>query len=190
MMMTKVIEDLSTDLGAVIRNEVAKTNAARDPGTAVAAQALAVEPAGDASPRLPRRISGGFRGVNDELDQRSREWRSTVRLLNQQRLHVETAEAERDRLYEALNRIATEAQESGRSLKSVLDTTKDGDISGDLAAQFVRSQRALEDLETVSEALSTNLSGLRSVWEQYARTIIRAQKMRDDPKAPTGADRH
>lgn len=184
-MMTKAVDDLSNELSTVIQNEVAKVAKARAVDTPVLASLVTGDVARadvtrDKAPRLPRRIEGGFRGLNDAIDHRSREWRAIVRTLNHQRMQVEAAEAERDRLNKIFDRIAPEVQETNRSLCALLETTKDGDISGDLSAQFAANERVLSDLEALAEALSTNLLGLRSTWEQYARTVIRAQKMRED----------
>lgn len=129
---------------------------------------------------LPRHIAGGFKGVGHDLDRRARDWRNTVRLLEQQRPPLEAAEAERDRLYAAFDRIAPEVQESGSVFKTMLHATKEGDVSGDLAAQFTRSLNALDELESIAEALTTNMLGIRAAWEQYARTMIKAQKMREE----------
>lgn len=131
------------------------------------------------SEKLPLRIDGGFNGVAADLDRRSRDGASMVRLLEQQRVHLEAAEVERDRLYLALGRISPEVNESGRSLKAMIETAKSGDVSGDLSAEFSRNLRALDELENIAEALAANLLWTRSGWEQYARTVIGAQKMRE-----------
>lgn len=178
--MTKVVDDLSSELSSVIQNEVAKAARVRATELTTMTAAAPVEAARDKAPRLPRRIDGGFSGLNSALDERSREWRSIVRTLNHQKMQVEAAEAERDRLNAVLARLMPELQDATQSLSSLLSTTKEGDVSGDLSAQFAANERVLTDLETLAEALSTNLLGLRSTWEQYARTVIRAQKMRED----------
>lgn len=133
--------------------------------------------------RLPRSIAGGFRGLGDDLERRAREWRSAVRLLQQQGPQFEYCEAERERLYEQLGRVVGEVNESGRSLRAGLNATKNGDASSNLSASFTRNMAALDELESISEALATNLAAVRSTWEQYARTAIRAQKMRDELKS-------
>lgn len=183
MMTSGTAEDLNVGTRESLRNELTRTapqdldRVRRTPAPAPAAEA-SPEPVA----RLPRRIAGGFRAVGDELDRRSRDWKNMVRLLEQQRPQLESAEAERDRLYEILARVGPEVQESGRTLKAMLDTTKSGDVSGDLTAQFTKSLNALEELENVAGALTANLLWIRSAWEQYARSIIRAQKMREELK--------
>lgn len=129
--------------------------------------------------RLPKRIDGGFRAVGDDLERRSREWTHMVRLLDQHRLHLESAEGERDQLQDKLKAILPEVQESSRALKAMLDRSKSGDISGDLAAQFDRNMRALDALEKTATALNNNFLWCRSAWEQYARSVLRAQQMRE-----------
>ncbi|MGJ3263589.1 MAG: hypothetical protein ACFE0R_10185 [Salinarimonas sp.] len=188
------IEDLNTSMSEIVRSEVAKPNGAlpngalpnghEGHGPPVASGPAAAAPR--EAVRLPRRIQGGFRGLTDDLDRRARDWRAIVRLMEQQRPQLEIAEAERDRLAEALGRVVGEVQESGRSLKSMLDTTRAGDVSGDLAAQFGRQVGALEQLEDVTESLIANFILLRSAWEQYARSVIQAQGLRDELKPSAG----
>ena len=134
------------------------------------------------SVRPPRHIAGGFRQVGEDLERRSREWVTMVRLLDQHRHHLESAETERDRLTARLDEIAPQVLEQGRSLKAMLEASKSGDISGDLAAEFDRSMAGLNELERTATALSANFLWCRSAWEQYARSVIRAQQMREDRK--------
>ena len=133
-----------------------------------------VEPVG----RLPRRIEGGFRGVGEDLDLRAREWRNMVRILEHHRPQLEIAELERDRLYEAFARIGPEVEKSGRDLKETIAAMKDGDISGELSPKFARSLKSLDELESLASGLTSNLLAIRSAWEQYARSIIQAEKLR------------
>lgn len=141
------------------------------------------EPSLDSRERLPRKVAGGFRGLSDDLHDRARDWRNVFRLLEQQRPLLEMAEAERDRLLTELGRVIPEVQETSRQLASSIAAARDGDLSGDLAQRFSRSLSALDDLEGVAEGLGANLLAIRSAWEQYARTAIRAHKMREEIKS-------
>lgn len=207
-MPTSEIEELNAGMSEIVRSEVARNGAAKanghDPAALAAsngtsaghapasaagqlAEAVAHAPVHPRDPvRLPRRIAGGFRGLTDDLDRRARDWRAIVRLMEQQRPQLEMAEAERDRLGEALAKVVAEVQESGRSLKTLLDTTRSGDVTGDLAGQFSRNVNALEQLEDVTENLIANFIILRSSWEQYARSVIQAQGLRDELKPSAG----
>ncbi|WP_349370047.1 hypothetical protein [Salinarimonas sp.] len=190
-MPTSEIEELNAGMSEIVRSEVAREVAKSANG---AAHPNGHEPAphnGHAAPtmaasrepvRLPRRIAGGFRGLTDDLDRRARDWRAVVRLMEQQRPQLEMAETERERLAEMLARAVSEVQESGKNLKAMLDNTRSGDVSGDLAAQFARQVGALEQLEDVTESLIANFIMLRSTWEQYARSVIQAQGLRDELK--------
>ena len=129
---------------------------------------------------IPRRIDGGFHGVAEELERRSRDWTMMVRLLEQQRLHLETSENERTRLYAQLHAILPVVDETAGSLETAVETTKSGDVSSNLSALFAENLRALDQLENAAKALTANLLWTRSSWEQYARSVIVAQKMRED----------
>lgn len=179
-MMSNAAEDVGAGAGGALRNELAKMSASEAERTARRVSAPAAGSAAEPPVRLPRPITGGFRGIGDDLDRHARDWRNMVRLLEQQRPQLETAEAERDRLYEAFGRIVPEVQESGRALKALIEAAKAGDASGDLMAQFTQNLNALDELESIAEALASNLLWVRSTWEQYARSILQAQKMRED----------
>ncbi|WP_375461885.1 hypothetical protein [uncultured Enterovirga sp.] len=129
---------------------------------------------------LPRQISGGFAAVAEDLERRGRDWTMMVRLLEQQRLHLETAERERTRLYETLESILPEVRRTGETLETSIETTKSGDVSANLSALFVENLRALDELENTAKALTANLLWTRSSWEQYARSVIGGQKMREE----------
>ncbi|WP_206452823.1 hypothetical protein [Aurantimonas marina] len=193
-MATNAVDEFNAGIGDILRSKPTRGSTGEIdrnlPSTPMpTTQGTAVQNATpETAARLPRRIAGGFQGVGDDLDRRARDWRNTVRLLEQQRPQLESAEAEHARLHEALARIVPEVQENGRALKALLDTTKTGDISGDLATQFNKNLNSLDELESVAEALTANLVWVRSTWEQYARTIIKAQKMREEMKP--GASEH
>lgn len=131
---------------------------------------------------LPRHIPGGFTGVAADLDRRSRDWTMMVRLLDQQRMLLETAEKERNRLYSALQAILPGAISTGRSVDEALEKTKNGDVSSNLSSLFSDNLRELDQLENISKALTANLLWTRSSWEQYARSVLGAQKMREELK--------
>jgi chromosome segregation ATPase len=133
----------------------------------------------DDAARLPRRIDGGFQGVSEDLDRHSRSWRNAARLLEQLRPQMQAVKAERDRLQAALAKIIPEVDDSHKNLSSLIEKAKAGDISADLSARFSRSLTKLDELESVAEALTANHLALRSVWEQYARTVLQAQRLRE-----------
>jgi hypothetical protein len=136
----------------------------------------------EAAPRLPHRVPGGLKGVGEDLERHAREWRNTYRLMEQQRPILEATEAERDRLQEVLNRVVPRVNDSTRALSSAIDMARKGDFSGDLSAQFTKNLAALDDLEAVAESLTANLLQMRASWEQYARTVLRAQALREKVK--------
>lgn len=137
--------------------------------------------------RAPKLLPGGFLAIGEDLERRAREWANMVRLLEQHRLHLESAEAERDAAYDKLARVVPIVQETGEALKSAMDACKAGEMSGDLANVYARNSRALDELEKIAVALSANFLWCRSAWEQYARSIVSAQRLRADiQRGPAG----
>ena len=179
-MQSKPTKDFDGELADSLQSELEKDLNGSEGKVQLAVKAAGGDAIAETVSRLPRRISGGFAGVGNDLERRARDWRNTYRLMEQQRPHLESAEAERDRLHEALERAVSEVKESNQIFKEAIQRTKDGDVSSDLAPQFTRCLDGLDELESVAEALSVNMLHIRTCWEQYARTIIRAQKMRDE----------
>ncbi len=177
-MSTKVEEQPDVAVTNFLQGELAKDFSQQ---RAAANASKAVDP----KSRLPLKISGGFQRLSDELDQRARDWTQTVKVLDHQRVLLETAETERDRLTEELETITPQVHQTGQTLKSMLDATKGGDISNDLAGHFSKNLEALERLDRIADALSANILWVRSTWEQYARTVIRAQRMREELRTPS-----
>lgn len=138
----------------------------------------------DLPSRMPHRIAGGFRGLGEELERHARDWRNAHRLLEQQRPILGAHESERDRLQEALSRLVPNVKDASKALAAGIDAAKKGDISGDLAGHFTRSLATLDELESLAEALTANMLQMRSTWEQYARTVVRAQKLREEIRLP------
>ena len=128
---------------------------------------------------LPRRIEGGFQGLTAELDRRNRDWTTMLRQLEQQRLALEAAEQERDRLYAKLTGALPGVQASFESMTAAVAASKAGDLSAELTTHFSENMRALDELEQVASALTNNFLWFRSSWEQYARSVIRAERMRE-----------
>ena len=164
---------------ALLRHAPEATDTDTTPTTKKSEPVHVAGPSIDPSVRLPSRIAGGLKSVSDDLERHAREWRNTYRLLEQQRPQLEAIELERERLHEALSRLAPRVYDNGRALTGAMDSAKRGDFSGDLAGQFTRNQAALDELEGIAEALAANLLQMRSTWEQYARTVIRGQKLRE-----------
>lgn len=179
-MTNETVEELTVGITEIVRAEIGKQPATERPAAPAPAGAAAAEPHEGEPVRLPRRIQGGFQGLTSDLEKRAREWTLVNRLLEQQRPILEAAEAERDRLLERLGRVVADAHAATNSLKMALETTKAGDVSGDLAAQFGRNLQALEALEGAAEDLVVNLHVIRASWEPYARTVIRGQRLRDE----------
>ena len=123
-------------------------------------------------------LAGGFAAVRDDLDRRTRESAHMVRLLEQHRQHLEATERERDAAYDELARIMPMVQDSARELKTAMDQCKAGELGADLASLWLRNGKALEELENVAANLASRFLWCRSAWEQYAKSIVVAQRLR------------
>jgi hypothetical protein len=135
-------------------------------------------------PRLPRRIEGGFDGLERDLDRMRIDWTGMLRTLDQLRLAFASTEQERDRLLGLFGRAAPEAEDASRALKVALEMAKDGDLSRDLAEPFARAVTALEALESLASSLTINVFAQRAAWESYARAVIQAERMRSEVVRP------
>lgn len=164
-------DTLEDNLGDVLQDELSKPSETY-PSTFGGSKAADTE-------RPSRRIPGGFSGLAGDLERRVRDWSNMLRVLEQERPQVEAAQAKYAASRQSLARVVAEAQEAGQVLEAMLEKTMAGDVSEDLGVQFTKNLEALDELESVAQALTANLLWIRSSWEQYARSIIRAQKMRE-----------
>ena len=133
-------------------------------------------------------IEGGFTAVREDLERRSREWTNMVRLLDQHRQQLEAAEKERDAAYLELARLMPTVQDTARDFKTAMERCKAGERGIDLAGLCARNGAALQDLEKVVGALNSQFLSCRSAWEQYARTVVNAQRLRSEMRASSASD--
>jgi hypothetical protein len=120
----------------------------------------------------------GFLAIGEDLERRSREWSKMVRLLQQNREFLDSAETERDAAYAELERVIPFVQETSRELESAMDACRSGEELTDLTNLFVRNGEALDQLERVAVALTGHFLRCRSAWDQYTRNIAIAQRLR------------
>ena len=135
------------------------------------------------SMRAGHPIEGGFAVVREDLERRTREGHTMVRLLDQYRQQLETAERERDTAYAELARIVATVQDTARDFKIATERCKAGERGVDLAGLSARNSAALEDLERIAGVLNSHSLSCRVAWEQYARTIVNAQRLRGEMRA-------
>lgn len=131
----------------------------------------------EAQPEAPS-VPSNFSGVGQDVERRSRETASMVRMLEQHRRQLAKAERDHAQAAEMLSRIMPVIDETNRSLKVGLEQFKPGDETGHLQTLFTLNARAFEELEKVSEDLNASAAWHRSCWEQYVSSVERAQEMR------------
>jgi hypothetical protein len=135
----------------------------------------------------PTRVEGGFAAVRDDLDRSMQTGASVVRQIAQHRHLLETAERERDAAYAELARIVPLVQDAARELKTAMDRCKAGELGADHAGVFGKNAAAIEDLEKTVVTLGGIFQWSRSAWDQYARTIVDAQRLRSELRGLRGA---
>ena len=145
-----------------------------------------VVPRRPARPEYPekREVPKNFESVaelHSFLEHRSRQWSMTIRLMEQQRQYLRSVEVQREDNYKKLAEIMDMVVETARTVKSATD--REGRTPVDLEAIFEKNRRALDQLENVSVALSTNFLCWRSAWEQYVSTCEKAKGLRAEMAA-------
>lgn len=128
---------------------------------------------------LPRRIDGGFSGLSGDLERRAKEWLNLCRVIEHQRPQLDTAEAAYADALTLLKAMVPAVEDTSSALAEVLGSAREGDISSDVGDRFTDGLKAVDELERIVATLATNLLWVRSAWEQYAKSILRAQKLRD-----------
>ena len=115
------------------------------------------------------------------LEHRSRQWSMTIRLLEQQRQYLRSIEVQRDDSYRRLAEIMHMVDETFRNLKGATD--KEEKAPADLESLLEKNRKALEQLENIAAALSTNFVCWRSAWGMYAETCQKAKGLRAEMAA-------
>jgi hypothetical protein len=149
---------------------------------AATAKEAPAEPQGGQASKAPGVPS--FFDLRHVLEQRSREWTTMVRQLEQHRQHLSALEQEQSATYEQLERIVPVVQGTYRTLKASIEAKKSGEPAAEIDEVAAVNARALEELEKLAGALSTQAVWFRSAWEQYARTVDNAQRLRTQLDSP------
>ncbi len=126
----------------------------------------------------------GFLAIGEDLERRSREWSKMVRLLQQHREILDSAETERDTVYADLERVIPLVQETARELETAMDAVRGGEEPADLSVLFVKNGEALDQLERLAVSLTGHFLRVRSAWDQYTRSIAIAQRLRAEMHGP------
>jgi hypothetical protein len=137
-----------------------------------------------AQTEAPRRTDGGLGEMHTFLEHRSRQWSAMLRLQEQQRVQVQTLEAERDAEYKRLDAAVDAVQKGLRAMRSATDmNSKDARIAGETEKTIEMNRTALDQLETVAANLNTNFLAWRASWQQYATSLDAAKRIRADMEA-------
>lgn len=119
-----------------------------------------------------------FATIGEELERRSRQSATMVRLLEQHRQQLESAEKQRDDAYDKLARVVPLVQETGHALREAMEARKVDDDPARMHRLFMLNGRALDELEKVAVDLFADFLWCKSAWEQYARSVEDARKLR------------
>jgi hypothetical protein len=125
----------------------------------------------------PRSTPTAFE-LSEELHRQSYEWTTAVRLLEQSEHALNCAEMDRHHANEELTRIIPNVLESSKQLSAAIDASRPGHPMPNLKELFVANAKSLEQLEGVATMLSNHFLRYRTAWEQYARSVADAQRLR------------
>jgi hypothetical protein len=183
--MNDKAQEMQNSDNALLEAELANFDVTADDGAAAAPSGnvttfAASSPTRSDHNRSNRRIPGGLSKLTDDLGVKARDMKHVVMLLEQQRPQIDAAEVAQDRLQEEIDRVYNRVKEGTRSLKTMLDAAKAGDLGADVAAQFVKNGKMMDELENAVGAMASNHLWLRSVWEQHVQTVQVATKLKDD----------
>ena len=106
-----------------------------------------------------------FAAIGEDLERRSRQSATLVRLLEQHRQQLVTAERERDAAYAQLARIVPVVQETARNLREAMDARRLEEDPAPMHKLFVLNGRALDELEKVATTLFADYLWVKSAWE-------------------------
>lgn len=176
-----MVEQNRTDRLSEITQRMIGATAEKIPNTPAESTARPTSSASAAlSGGLSAQVAGGFDAVAEELDKRARDFRNHLHLLEQQKPALEAARSTCAAALERLAHAHSSVQENSRALFETIQSARAGNLGGSLGDDFQSALRAGEDLEAVAGSVSAQLLWLRAAWEQYAMSILQAQKLREE----------
>jgi uncharacterized coiled-coil protein SlyX len=150
-------------------------------------------PAPPVRPVVPSREAGEFgavraeavaasdvEAIRSELDHRSRATSKMVRMVDRHRQHLDGTEDELAALYRRFQRLVPKVVASAEALSAAMKECQRSERVQGLDELFVDSAAALDELETVSDMLTSQFLWNRSAWQRYCLTITEAQHLRDE----------
>jgi hypothetical protein len=146
-----------------------------------AAERLPAAPPYEAALGSAEAASGaGVEAIRSELDHRSRATSKMVRMVDRHRQHLDVTEDELAALYRRFQRLVPRVVASAEALSAAMKECQRSERVQGLDDLFVDSAAALDELETVSDMLTSQFLWNRSAWQRYCLTITEAQHLRDE----------
>jgi hypothetical protein len=118
--------------------------------------------------------------IRDDLDRRTRQWRSAAKIVEQTLQQLAIAETRRSEALEALVRIENEVSRTGHALTMALSSFDESGETKNIDPRFKHSEDALLDLDKVTSDLLVAQSVCRAAWLAYSEALANEAQLRQD----------
>lgn len=118
--------------------------------------------------------------IRDDLDRRTRQWRSSAKVVEQTLQQLAIAETRRSEALEALVRIENEVSRTGHALTMALSSFDESGETKNIDPRFAQSEDALLDLDKVTSDLLVAQSVCRAAWLAYSDALASEENLRRD----------
>ncbi|BCJ91497.1 hypothetical protein IZ6_22320 [Terrihabitans soli] len=118
--------------------------------------------------------------IRDDLERRTREWRTSAKVVEQTLQQLAIAEGKRSEAFDALLRIEADVAQSGQQLTMALSSFDETGESKNIAPRFAQSEQALLDLDKVTSNLLAAQNCCRFAWNAYADALAAEERLRQD----------
>jgi hypothetical protein len=134
------------------------------------------QPYANEAPRKPLRMA--LSAIRENLDRRTREWRGSAKVVEQSLRQLVAAESSRAQALDELRQVEVLVERTGQLVTEALASFDESDQGKDIDPLFEHSQRALDDLDRVTNDLSIAQHWCRTAWRQYAQALEQEQLLR------------
>jgi hypothetical protein len=135
--------------------------------------------ASEEGPRKPS-LRMALSEIRDDLERRTRQWRSSAKIVEQTLQHLAIAEAKRSEAFTAFLHVEQDVAQTGQQLSLAMSKFDETGETKNLTSRFAQSEAALLELDKLTSNLLAAQNCCRAAWTAYADALATEESLRHD----------